>query len=343
MKKLILLSLCLSLYFIGQAQVSKTVNVTTAGNLSAMLTATEKTTVTNLTVTGNIDAGDVKCLRDELTVLSSLNIENVSIKAYNGLGGTILESTSYPANEMPAYSFYNSDSKPSVSKVSLTSFIFPTTITSIGDNAFFQCTGLTGILSIPSSVNNIGSSVYQDCTGISGKLVLPNSLTIIRNCTFGWCSGLTELVIGSKVNAIESEAFTDCHGIKKVSIASVVPPTIAANSFGFDKSTCALYVPIGSRTAYNNDLYWGDFGQILEYNLNTDIRNNDENRVKIHSSNSSIIVEGTYQNEIISIYNTIGKLIRTVKSVGQKISIPLQKGNIYFVKTNQEIQKALIF
>ena len=58
MKKTITLILILCLSLAVQAQVSKTVNVTTAGTLSTLLTAAEYSTITNLTVTGNINQLD---------------------------------------------------------------------------------------------------------------------------------------------------------------------------------------------------------------------------------------------------------------------------------------------
>ena len=108
MKKLILLCLCLSLYLIVQAQVSKTINIATAGTLGNLLTATEKTTITNLTVTGNIDARDVKCMGVTISKLNTLDISAAIIQAYNGTDGTDFENntTIYPANEMPAFSFF---------------------------------------------------------------------------------------------------------------------------------------------------------------------------------------------------------------------------------------------
>lgn len=60
------------------AQVSKTVNVT-AGGLAAALTAAEYTTVTNLTVTGTIDARDFKTMRDTLSVLSVVDLSAATI------------------------------------------------------------------------------------------------------------------------------------------------------------------------------------------------------------------------------------------------------------------------
>ena len=69
MKKLFLLSLCLSLYFGAQAIDTRTANVTTAGTLSTVASA-YLNTVTNLTVTGTIDATDFKAMRDNMSLLA---------------------------------------------------------------------------------------------------------------------------------------------------------------------------------------------------------------------------------------------------------------------------------
>ncbi|HEX7583948.1 MAG TPA: hypothetical protein VF373_04615, partial [Prolixibacteraceae bacterium] len=68
-----LLIICLCTTFLLHAQVSKTVNVT-AGSLSLALTNTEKSTITNLTLTGTIDARDFKTMRDSMTVLAEIDL-----------------------------------------------------------------------------------------------------------------------------------------------------------------------------------------------------------------------------------------------------------------------------
>ena len=105
MKKILSILIFAILTTIATAQVSKTVNVTTAGTLSS-LASSFLTTVTNLTLTGNIDARDVVCMRDAMTALAVLDISAVSINAYNGSLGPVNSSVSYPVNEMPQYSFY---------------------------------------------------------------------------------------------------------------------------------------------------------------------------------------------------------------------------------------------
>jgi hypothetical protein len=55
-------------------------------------------------------------------------------------------------------------------------------VTSIGDYAFRECTGLTSI-TIPDSVTSIGNSGFEDCTSLT-SITIPNSVTSIGNEAF---------------------------------------------------------------------------------------------------------------------------------------------------------------
>ena len=213
MKKTILLFLSLSIFFIAQAQVSKTINVATAGRLSTLLTADEKTTVTNLTLSGNIDARDVKCMRDEITAMAVLDISAASIQEYIGSAGTSSTSSLfYPANEMPQHSFRNPNTV--TGNVTLKTITLPAAITSIGSSAFSGCGGLSGSLILPNSVTSIGSSAFSYCSGLTGRLTIPNSVTSIGSSAFSYCRGLTgSLTIPNSVTSIEDLAFMGCSGL----------------------------------------------------------------------------------------------------------------------------------
>ena len=286
MKRKILLSLCITLFVIGQAQVSLTINVPNAGTLTTLLSSSDKTSVTNLTVTGSIDARDVKCLRDEATNLSVLDLSAANVNAYTGTGGTAdpLASTSYPANEMPQYSccYYSN----STGKTTLTSVVLPNSLLTIGVRAFSNCSGLTGMV-IPSLVTSIGSNAFINCTGLT-SLILGNSVTSIGNSAFLECRGLTSLTISNSVISIGTQAFYHCAGITSltlgISVTSIgdnaflncskltaitvprsTPPTIYTNTFnGVNYTTCRIYVPTGSAAAYQLDTYWKLFTQYSE-------------------------------------------------------------------------------
>ena len=247
MKKIYSILLAVLITSSTMAQVSKTINVTTAGTLSSLLTSTEKTTVTNLTVTGNIDTRDVKCMRGEMTKLSVLDISTVSIKAYSGLGGTSAFSTIYPANEMPEQSFY--DNNTSTGKVTLKTIMLPVSIISIGDEAFYYCNG----------------SASLGYTGLS-NISIPNTVSKIGNYAFDHCTGMTFVIIGSSVTSIGIYAFNNCSGLTAIISNPITPPNLssATNVFGYvDKNVCTLFVPVGSESAYKGAIQWQDFSNII--------------------------------------------------------------------------------
>ena len=94
--------------------------------------------------------------------------------------------------------------------------IIPNSVIVIGHGVFYGCSGFSGNLTIGNSVTTIEDGAFGDCSGFSGSLIIPNSVITIGEYAFYGCSGFTgSLNIGSSVTTIGQDAFQNCsfHGL----------------------------------------------------------------------------------------------------------------------------------
>lgn len=90
-------------------------------------------------------------------------------------------------------------------------YIIPDSVTTIGDEAFWECKSLISI-DIPKSVTTIGRDAFKDSTSLT-NINIPDSVTTIGNGAFYGCDSLTNIVISDSVTIIGKRAFCDCNNI----------------------------------------------------------------------------------------------------------------------------------
>ncbi len=81
-------------------------------------------------------------------------------------------------------------------------------VTSIGDDAFAECSSLTSV-AIPNSVTSIGGAAFYGCSSLT-SVTIPNSVTSIGINAFLVCTGLNSITIPNSVTSIGSNAFECC-------------------------------------------------------------------------------------------------------------------------------------
>jgi len=121
----------------------------------------------------------------------------------------------------------------------------PSTITTIADYAFSDCSMLTSVV-IPASVGTIGSSAFLRCKSLT-DVTIPSSVTQIGNCAFSECSSLTHVSVPENVKGIGYNTFSGCNSLMSISLPSGLTD-IGENAFAYCKSLASIKIPQGVTT-----------------------------------------------------------------------------------------------
>lgn len=109
----------------------------------------------------------------------------------------------------------------------------PDSVTTIGVNAFYNCDGFTAIdlEDTSSSLTTIANGAFQDCSNIVGALTIPNSVTLIDTGAFRDCVKINSLTLGSGLVTIGADAFRQMTAITENLVIPNSVETIGATAF----------------------------------------------------------------------------------------------------------------
>lgn len=167
---------------------------------------------------------------------------------------------------------------------------FTNKLKSIGEEAFYGCSGITCI-TIPSSVNEIKEGAFSGCTSLE-RINIPDGIKKLNGYTFSNCSSLTKVDIPDSVISFGGGDFSGCTSLKTITLPKGVIE-IPEHTFSSCYSLVSVTIPdsvekiIGSFSNCNSmtDVYyqgtisdWGfidkwtyEYGHLFESNSISDI------------------------------------------------------------------------
>lgn len=103
----------------------------------------------------------------------------------------------------------------------IVSIVIPSTVRTIGDNAFHRCSRIETI-SIPDGVTTIGNKAFMHCSSLK-EITLPASVKEIGESAFEDCKALASFIADkTAITEIKARTFYNCTSLENFSF----PPTI---------------------------------------------------------------------------------------------------------------------
>ena len=125
-------------------------------------------------------------------------------------------------------------------------------VTSIGNNAFGNCTNLA-LTSLPEGITSIEGGTFQNCSKLA-LTSLPSGVTSIGNSAFSSCKNLALTSLPSGITSIEQYSFNNC---TKLALTSLPSGLTSIRGFAFGGCTGLTEITFeGTPTSLNSTAFY---------------------------------------------------------------------------------------
>ncbi len=168
---------------------------------------------------------------------NSLFAEIIKIDGlYYSLGSTTATVVADQSSDKSVYSAYTSVTIPA--SVTWNNYEYP--VTSIGSNAFKNCTNLQSAV-LPNSLTIIGTSAFESCSNLQ-TVNIPSSVTAIYTDAFYYCSKLAGIDLPEGLLTIGERAFYHCN-LTSITVPSTVT-SVSNAAFKENPTTTVVWKPV---------------------------------------------------------------------------------------------------
>ena len=200
------------------------------------------------------------------------------------------------------------------------------------------CPGSKSFIDIPSSVTTIGEDAFGECSALT-SVEMP-AVTTIGVGAFDGCSALTSVDIPASVTMIGNYAFNNCDALTAVYCHWDEPLECEPKFEDEIFMNATLYVPTGTVDAYRSVSPWDKFINIEEKDY-SGIADTPQSEVTVKVIDGAITVEGgdgTASAPVVEVYSAGGLCIYR----GTDSSIGGLTHGVYVVKVDGTVQKVAL-
>lgn len=151
-------------------------------------------------------------------------------------------------------------------------------ITLVGESVFSNCKRLESVEIPPieyiprspsQSKENASQGLFMGCDNLKDATFLEGN-TYVPYKGFSGCTKLSYVSLPSTITEIGNYAFSGCENLTTVKAAMKQPVPITEGVFP-NRANATLYVPYGSKAAYEEAGFWRGFKEIIEVDDDTDV------------------------------------------------------------------------
>ena len=120
----------------------------------------------------------------------------------------------------------------------------PSTITSIGDEAFYNCQSLTNIEGLDKcNLKSIGSAAFSNCKALENLDFSKSTFTNVPSKAFNGCSALAKITLPNTLTTIGGYAFYACYSIPQLDLSNTALTTLENYALYQMRETTKLSLP----------------------------------------------------------------------------------------------------
>ncbi len=212
--------------------------------------------ITELKLSGSIDARDFAFIADSLRQLHLIDLSDCHIAALETRVPYLGNQTSFKEHTIPANALFGMSQLISIklprattkiddgafagcpylmiidwgeqlqeigaysfANCTLLSSPLPANLQRIGEYAFQQCAGYTSMELSHTAIESIGAYAFHNCAKLT-TITLPATLHSLGNFTFAGCTSLREIELPRSISTIGKGCFAYCDALKKVDMAT---------------------------------------------------------------------------------------------------------------------------